>query len=220
MLMFWLALTGVTAAQNQSYVNGASQFGVVPMNPYFGYRIQVGFYVMNITTVFTVDKFLHAPEGANSISVMARNPYYPNSQATNQCDVTVQINNPQNGSNFFYIITGSPYVNLTVDIIGGSPTDCQYQFIGYDWNSMDVCSSGVNGSWVNIVSLPEGYPDTINVSAVVCGQVISNTASFTVYGRTGATPDDLGEYMVLIVTILCALLVVVLTEKRVKHGKR
>jgi hypothetical protein len=159
-----------------------------------------------LITQTTAAQMLIPVEGSSSSgqTICPSYPWWIGSSLGGGCNgAGLALENPQNGSTFFYTVIGSPTVNLTVDVYGGTPSSCQYQFMGFGWNSFSVCGGpGINSSWVNAVTLPEGYPDTINVSMVICGQVVSNVTQFTVYGQPGTVKHNIYVFAAIVIFML------------------
>ena len=133
------------------------------------------------------------------------------------CQITwLEITNPLNGSTLYWS-PPSLSVNLTVSTSAANPTLCQYKLNSGGWNNFTHCGGGINATWEDIVTLPEGYPVVITVS--ICGT--TNTSDVKVYGRAQGFSyiDDYTMFILGVGLVGVAAMTAFMLRKRRKHRK-
>jgi len=180
------------------------------MNPYYGYRITIGFLELNLTLSMPANSFMHAPEGASDNVIMVRNPFYPATETTNLCaNQSVYITNPVNGSTLFWVIP-SVNENVTVTLNGFTSPQCYYRINDGDWNTFTHCSIGENATYEDVVTMPEGYPVTVTVNIIdSCGTAENQTAFNVVFFHRGGINKG-----ILLILAVFALMVLFIKRRR------
>ncbi len=137
---------------------------------------------------------------------------------TGCAEVSVSITNPQNGSTLFWSLP-SVTENVTVSILGATPSFCEYQIDSGNWTSFDHCGAGENQTW-SMLTMPEGYPVTFNVRIRSgCGEV-SNLTQFTVVYPTPREGKTIPTLIFGLIAFLVVLLVLDPRRRRKRRRKR